>query len=75
MKPTTKTLLLIGGFLAAALLVGQVVLGQLILSGSANLIKAHQHSGYTAVVVSLLYIGCSLAVISRLPTGPNPPKG
>jgi heme A synthase len=75
MKPTTKTLLLIGGFLAAALLVGQVVLGQLILSGSVNLIKAHQHSGYTAVVVSLLYIGCSLAMISRLPTGPKPPKG
>jgi hypothetical protein len=74
MIPTTKTLLMIGGILAALLIVGQLVLGQLILAGSANLIKTHQHSGYMTVVVALIYIAFSVAAISRLPAAPKPPK-
>jgi hypothetical protein len=74
MNPTTKTMLLIGGILAAVLIVGQLVLGQLILAGGTNLIKSHQHSGYMTVVVALVYIAFSLSVISRLPAGPKPPK-
>jgi hypothetical protein len=71
MSGTRKTALILLGTLAAILIVAQLVLGQLILGGQANLIKAHQHSGYTAVVVSLLYIGGSLASIAGLPTRPK----
>ena len=62
-----KPFLIVLGFLAAALIVGQLVLGQLILSGRANLVKAHQHSGYTAVVVALLYIALSLPRVIAAP--------
>ena len=31
-------------------------MGQLILSGQAEWIKRHQHSGYLTVVVALVYI-------------------
>jgi hypothetical protein len=71
MTHTRKVVLMIGGLLAALLVVSQLVMGQLILGGNANLIKAHQHSGYTTVVVSLLYIGGSLATIAGLPTRPK----
>jgi hypothetical protein len=68
MSGTWKAVLIIGGILAAALIVGQVVLGQLILSGRVDLIKAHQHSGYTAVAATLLYIAGSLMTILSIPT-------
>ena len=57
--------------MAALLIVGQLVLGQLILSGRGDLIKAHQHSGYTAVVVALIYIVLSLVWIASSPTRPK----
>jgi hypothetical protein len=64
-----KVFLLILGFLAAALIIGQLVLGLLILR-SGHLPRwtaAHQHSGYLTVVVALLYIGFSLAAIVSMP--------
>ena len=75
MNGTTKTLLMIGGVLAALLIVSQLVMGQIILSGSpdaARWIKRHQHSGYLTVAVSLLYIAGSLATIATIPRRPNP---
>ena len=59
-----KPFLMILGFLAAILIVSQLVMGLLILQGQATLQKAHQHSGYLTVVVTLIYIGWSLAVIA-----------
>jgi hypothetical protein len=59
-----KPLLLITGFLAALLIVAQLVMGLLILQGRASMRTAHQHSGYLTVVVTLLYIGWSMAVIA-----------
>lgn len=60
-----KPFLIVLGFLAAALIIGQLVMGQLILSNhEPKIIKAHQHSGYAAVVVSLLYITFSLMAIA-----------
>jgi hypothetical protein len=67
-----KPLLLITGLLAAILIVSQLVMGLLILRGQVKMITAHQHSGYLTVVVTLLYIGWSMAVIasSRRRGGP-----
>ena len=59
-----KPLLLIIGLLAAILIVGQLVMGQLILQGQATWRTAHRHSGYLTVAVTLLYIGWSMAVIA-----------
>ncbi len=67
-----KPFLLVLGFLAALLIVGQLVMGQLILSSHApQMIKAHQHSGYATVVVSLLYITLSLIAIASMPKREN----
>jgi hypothetical protein len=69
-----RVLLLVLGALAALLIVGQLVMGQLILSGRASLIKAHQHSGYLTVAVALVYIGLSMAAIaSATKRGPSEP--
>jgi uncharacterized membrane protein YphA (DoxX/SURF4 family) len=62
-----KPLLLILGFLAAVLIVSQLVMGLLILQGQASMRTAHQHSGYLTVVVTLVYIGWSLATIMSTP--------
>src|SRR5262245_19555370 len=43
---TMKPLLMIVGFLAAVLIIAQLVMGLLILQGQASLRTAHQHSGY-----------------------------
>ena len=61
-------LLALGG-LSAVLIVSQLVMGQLILSGQVQYIKGHQHSGYLTVVVSLVYIGLSLGAIASAPRG------
>ncbi len=58
-----KAFLMIVGFLAAILIVCQLVMGLLILQGQNSMRTAHQHSGYLTVAVTLLYIGWSLAVI------------
>jgi hypothetical protein len=60
-----KPLLVIVGFLAAALIIAQLVMGLLILQGQNTMRTAHQHSGYLTVVVTLIYIGWSLATIVR----------
>jgi hypothetical protein len=67
-----KPILMILGVLSAVLIVGQLVMGQLILSGRANLIKGHQHSGYLTVVVSLVYIALSLVAIASMPRRGKP---
>ena len=71
MSSTTKLALMIGGAVAAILVFSQLVLGQLILSGRQDLIKAHQHTGYTAVVVALVYVVASLIAISKVPSRPK----
>jgi hypothetical protein len=58
-----KPFLMILGLLAAILIVSQLVMGLLILQGQTSMRTAHQHSGYLTVVVTLLYIGWSLAVV------------
>jgi hypothetical protein len=67
MSQQRKNLLILLGITSAVLIVIQLVLGQLILSGRQNLIKAHQHSGYTTVVIALVYLALSLATIAGLP--------
>lgn len=62
-----KIFLLIFGTLSALLIVSQLVMGQLILSGQAEWIKRHQHSGYLTVVVALIYIVFSLVAIASAP--------
>jgi hypothetical protein len=64
---TMKPFLMIVGFLAAILIISQLVMGLLILQGQATMRTAHQHSGYLTVVVTLIYIGWSLATIARMP--------
>lgn len=60
-----RIFLLILGIISALLIVGQLIMGQLILSGRVNLVKAHQHSGYTTVLLSLVYILLSLKALSK----------
>ncbi len=62
-----KPFLVVLGFLAACLIVAQLVMGLLILQGQATLQKAHQHSGFLTVAVSLVYIAWSLAIIVSTP--------
>jgi len=62
-----KPFLVILGLLAAFLIVAQLVMGLLILQGQATLQKAHQHSGFLTVAVSLVYIAWSLAIIVSAP--------
>jgi hypothetical protein len=67
-----KPFLMAAGFLAAFLLVSQLVLGLLILQGQASMRTAHQHSGYLTVAVSLVYIAWSLAAIASSPKRGTP---
>jgi uncharacterized membrane protein YphA (DoxX/SURF4 family) len=62
-----KPFLMIAGFLSVVLIIAQLVMGLLIVQGQTSMIKAHQHSGYLTVAVSLIYIGWSLAVIASGP--------
>jgi hypothetical protein len=64
-----KAILMMVGLVAAVLIVAQLVMGLLILQGQATVRTAHQHSGYLTVVVTLIYIGWSLAVIASIPRG------
>jgi hypothetical protein len=67
-----KILLFVLGLLSAALILGQLVMGQLILSsGNPRLITAHRHSGYLTVVMVLVYIGLSLSVIASMTRRPQ----
>jgi hypothetical protein len=64
---TGRLFLLLLGLVSALLIIGQLVMGQLIVSGNASqgLVKAHQHSGYTTVLLSLVYILISLRILSK----------
>ncbi len=63
-----KVFLVVLGFVAALMIVAQLVMGLLIANGGdARLIKIHQHSGYLAVGVSLVYILLSLSRIIAAP--------
>lgn len=68
MTGAQKIVLLALGFLAAFLILAQLVLGQLIVSGQANLVKSHQHTGYMTVAVALIYILTSLWFTVSSPT-------
>ncbi|MDX2037191.1 MAG: hypothetical protein SFX72_11115 [Isosphaeraceae bacterium] len=69
MSSSTKTILLVLGFLSAILIVTQLVMGLLILNGAAASIRtAHQHSGYLTVTVSLVYIIVSLFKVLGIPS-------
>lgn len=72
-----KPFVMILGFLSAVLILAQLTMGQLILSGhDPKMIKMHQHSGYLTVVVTLLYILLSLIAIASAPRrGEKPPAG
>jgi len=68
-----KPFLLILGFLSAVLIIAQLVMGLLILQGQDPWWrKAHEHSGFLTVAVSLLYIAWSLAIIVRAPKRSSP---
>jgi len=70
MKPFAMIL----GFLSAVLILAQLTMGQLIVSGhDPKMIKMHQHSGYLTVVVSLVYIVISLIVIASTPRRTDKP--
>ena len=62
-----RAFLLIFGSLSAFLIVAQLVMGQLILSGQTEWVKRHQHSGYLTVVIALVYILFSLMAIASMP--------
>lgn len=68
MTGAQKIVLLALGFLAAFLILAQLVLGQLIVSGRAELVKSHQHTGYMTVAVALVYILLSLWFAVTSPT-------
>jgi hypothetical protein len=68
MTSAMKAFLLVMALLTAILILMQLVMGQLIVSGRADLIKAHQHTGYTAVVLALVYVGVSVKAILGIPT-------
>ena len=59
-----RILLLCLGFFSAILIVGQLVMGLLILNGSDSYVKGHTHSGFLTVAVSLIYIIFSMLAIS-----------
>ena len=61
-----KPLLIVLGVLSAVGVLGQLVMGQLILLGRP-LQKAHQHSGYATVAVATVYIALSLIWIISQP--------
>jgi hypothetical protein len=70
-----KLLLILLGVVSAFLMVGQLALGQLILSGAMGarekLIKAHQHNGYAAIALALVYVLVSLWTVINTPTRPK----
>ncbi len=68
MSSVRKNVLFVLGFLSAAGIIGQLVMGQLILEGNVKLAKAHQHSGYTTVLVVLVYVIMSMIAIAATPT-------
>jgi hypothetical protein len=62
-----RVFLLVLGTLSALLILAQLVMGQLIVSGQVEWIKRHQHSGYLTVLIALVYIVLSLVSIASMP--------
>lgn len=60
-----RVILMLLGVVAGLFLIMQLGLGILIGTGRVNLVKAHQHSGYTTVVLSLVYVVLSLRALSK----------
>jgi hypothetical protein len=74
MNSTVKIALIILGALAAILILSQLVMGQIILSGPLEMEKwrtRHQHTGYMTAVVTIVYVGWSLMTIAALPSRPK----
>ena len=71
MNSTFKTVLIGLGAITAVFILSQLVMGQLIYGGRVNLITAHRHTGYTTVVLALIYVALSLRAIASLPTRPK----
>lgn len=71
MSKNRKLTLVVLGIISAVAITVQLILGQLISSGNTHLVKAHQHSGYTTVVLALIYIMMSLATIFSMPAEPS----
>lgn len=68
-----KAFLLLLGSLSAVLIIGQLVMGLLIAnSHDPHLVRAHQHSGYLTVTVSLVYILWSIFAIVSQPKRDRP---
>ncbi len=63
-----KMSLIVLGTLAAMFMIAQLVMGLLLAGGQVNLRAAHQHTGYTTVVLGLIYIGLSMTWLLRLPS-------
>ena len=63
-----KISLIVLGALAAAFMIAQLVMGLLLAGGQVNLRTAHQHTGYTTVVLVLIYIALSMTWLLRMPT-------
>jgi hypothetical protein len=68
MSYARKSFLLILGILTVVFILSQLVLGLLIVNGRKDLIRFHPHTGYTAVALTILYVGASLPVILSIPT-------
>ena len=69
-----RIFLLILGTLSALLILGQLVMGRLLVVPGPNyamLRKSHEHSGYLTVVVVLVYIVFSLIAIASTPRREN----
>ncbi len=62
-----RILLLFLGFLSAILIIGQLVMGLMILNGNTSMVKGHQHSGFLTVAVTLFYIAWSLIAVASSP--------
>lgn len=72
MSSSKKILLIVLGIATALLIISQLVMALLILQGAdATIRKAHQHSGYLLVAVSLVYTIGSLMAIAAIPSKPK----
>lgn len=77
MNSKPKSLLIALGAFSAILIVSQLVMGLLIVRGGGGfelnrLIKTHQHSGYLAVTVTLVYVIWSISILLSIPAKNRP---
>lgn len=69
-----KLLLVLLGVVSAFLMMAQLALDQLVVSGAARhktLVKAHEYIGYLAITLALVYVLVSLWSIINAPTRPK----